>query len=168
MAELKIRLARGDDGRVTLSIIRPDGSSTWHRLHPGLTAHDLYHFAVERVLGARNGFFGLVAQGWDISAFAEPGASRELPYEGIWIEHVVGLLQQESISGAKLNEAEMEIVLAEMAREDGKEPPRRITDGELRLIREELRDLLDRWSRCPPGATLELAFPLPEGLARRR
>jgi hypothetical protein len=32
-----------------------------------LCLHDLTHFAVESVHGLRHGFFGLVADGWDIA-----------------------------------------------------------------------------------------------------
>lgn len=53
-----------------LRCVRADGSATWQKQesrHAAFFAlHDLTHFAVESTLGFQRGFFGLIAQGWEI------------------------------------------------------------------------------------------------------
>ena len=69
MELLGIRLTKRMDGGSVLRCVRADGSVTWQKQdrHAAFFAlHDLTHFAVESTLGFRDGFFGLVAQGWDI------------------------------------------------------------------------------------------------------
>ena len=66
---LKIEIVKQPDGAGVLRCTRKDGSVTWqkqtkHAAHFAL--HDLTHYAVESTLGCRQGFFGLVAEGWDI------------------------------------------------------------------------------------------------------
>jgi hypothetical protein len=63
-----VRVTRGRDGKDRLSVDRPDRSSTWQLRPPGFgVAHDLTHLAVENVLGLADGFYGLLAAGWDLA-----------------------------------------------------------------------------------------------------
>ena len=66
MPELKVRFTRGKDKKDVLSVTRKDGSQSWQHQQPGIPVHDLTHFAVESALHLENGFYGLLAQGWDI------------------------------------------------------------------------------------------------------
>ena len=71
---LVIRLTRRPDGAVVFTLRRPDGSSTWQK-RTGPTAeffavHDLTHYAVETTLRYAKGFYGLVAEGWDLTGTA--------------------------------------------------------------------------------------------------
>ena len=68
-AMLKIEIVKQPDGVGMLRCTRRDGSVTWqkqkkHAAHFAL--HDLTHYAVEMSLGYRRGFFGLMAEGWDV------------------------------------------------------------------------------------------------------
>jgi hypothetical protein len=70
MPALAIQIEKRADGRATLRCTRGDGSVTWQvqraRHAAFFPLHDLTHYAVETVLGFRRGFFGLIADGWDI------------------------------------------------------------------------------------------------------
>ena len=78
-----IRFTRGKRNDV-LTCRRDDGTTTWMAERPGFVAHDLGHYAVETVFGYRLGFFGLVAQGWELSAadFGRDRGRRPLPLAG--------------------------------------------------------------------------------------
>src|SRR5262245_55810834 len=68
--ELRIRFTKRPDGAVVLQCVRRDGSATWERHDKQavfFSFHDLSHFAVETVLGFGRGFYGLIADGWDIA-----------------------------------------------------------------------------------------------------
>ncbi len=71
MAKLKVRFLRGKDKKDVLSIVREDGSTSWQHQQPGIPPHDLMHFAVESTLGLKNGFYGLLAQDWDIARLVD-------------------------------------------------------------------------------------------------
>jgi hypothetical protein len=63
MASLQINLKKISDEQASLNCRRADSTVTWSRVHPFYPRHDLSHFAVETVLGLRQGFFGLIAEG---------------------------------------------------------------------------------------------------------
>jgi len=72
-----IGIAKQPGGSGVLRCRREDGSVTWqkqtkHAAH--FAVHDLTHYAVETVLGYRRGFFGLIAEGWDVEDTTGKGA----------------------------------------------------------------------------------------------
>lgn len=86
MTDLIIRIRKNADGSAILSCLRADGSVTWQRqtgTHGRFfPIHDLTHYAVETVLGHRRGFYGLVAEGWNVTDFGAPwprGGFRRMP-----------------------------------------------------------------------------------------
>lgn len=154
-----IQLKKGRDGPSTLACVRTDGSRTWGKEHPFLPVHDLTHCAVESVLGFDRGFFGLVATGWSIDDFAQPGAGARLPSQALVAEHIVGVLDRERVLPQPLSALEFnETVAASLAGGNaGAFTP--ITDAQLEQVR-RLRDALRaQWYALPPGATLEVPFP---------
>lgn len=76
MPDLVVRIKKKTDGSAALSCVRADGTTTWQRQEGQLgrffPLHDLTHLAVETVLGFRRAFFGLLAEGWDMSDFGKP------------------------------------------------------------------------------------------------
>jgi hypothetical protein len=135
MSILAVRIKRGRDGPPVLTCTRADGTSTYSRLHSFFPMHDLTHFAVESTLGIARGFFGLVADGWEISPFAKAGSHAPIPAEAVWVECAVAALQEESTadpwaSAAAFNERVAAAI------------------GVLRA----------RWSAVEPGQALELSF----------
>src|SRR5262249_6522068 len=88
-------------GTPVLTCVRDDGSSTYSKSAHGefFAPHDLMHYVVETTLGFRRAFFGLIAAGWSIPAFAEPGAAAKLPPEALHAEHIVNLLMHEQAFG---------------------------------------------------------------------
>jgi hypothetical protein len=155
----RIHLKKGRDGPATLTLVRPDGTRTWSRLHPFSPAHDLLHYAVETTLGFGEAFFGLLASGWDIGTFGEPGAPARMPPQAMWAETIVGLLDQERGSGVAWSPDDLNAAVA--AALAGHEVPacRPIAAAELAGIRERHRELSGSWLGLAPGETLELEFP---------
>jgi hypothetical protein len=162
MADLIIRIKRKADGSAALSCQRADGSVTWQR-HDGrqgrfFPLHDLTHYAVERVLGGRRGFYALVAEGWDLTDFGEPWPRGPLPVEALALELVVGFLDSERAAGVEWPAADFNGSAATYYAKHGLPGTCVITDDELVRIREQRRELLAQWAAVPPGDTLELTF----------
>jgi len=162
MPELLIQLTKRPDGGAVLRCARADGSATWQR-HEGrqaafFTLHDLTHYAVETGLGARHGFFGLVADGWAIEDTGGKGSRGPLPKEAVVVEHVVGFLDVERATGAAWSAAEFAEQLALAGATPDAELAARLTDDALNEVRERRLALFARWAATAPGEVLELPF----------
>ena len=144
---------------------RADGSATWQRQQGRQAAffplHDLTHYALETELGLRDGFYGLVAAGWDIPDSEGKGTRGPLPAETLAVEHLVGMLDTERSGGAEWTAADVNSQAARFAAAGGRAAPRAVTDAELARVRARVRELFDRWARLAPGETLELPFDRP-------
>lgn len=162
MPDLVIQLTKGVDGGAVLRCIRADGSTTWQRQEGRSAAffplHDLTHYAIETELGFRSGFYGLVADGWDIRDTEGKGARGPLPAEAIAAEHLAGMFDLERAGSVVWKAAELNDEAARYAREGGRKPPRELTDVELERIRTRLGELYARWAVVPAGLTMELTF----------
>jgi hypothetical protein len=129
-------------------------------LHPFFPVHDLTHCAVESVFGFEEAFFGLVASGWHIDDFAEPGAAGRMPLEALWTENMVGLLDLERGTGEIMSAAQFNEVLTVALRGRRVEVFRPVREAELTCVRSLCAELRARWDAVPPGATLEVTFPV--------
>src|SRR5579864_3783742 len=99
---LKIQITKRPDGSGLLRCLRADGSVTWQKQerHAAYFAlHDLTHFAVESTLGFRHGFYGLIADGWDVDDTTGNGPRGPLPDEAVEVEYFVGSFDQERAAG---------------------------------------------------------------------
>src|SRR5881275_2584766 len=132
MSDLLIRIKKKNDGSAALSCLRADGSVTWQRQN-GLQGrffprHDLTHYAVETVLGHRRGFYGLVAEGWDLSDFGTPWPRGPIP------------------SAADLNEKGAQYFAAR-----GIRGLLQVSDEQLARVRARMHELFGQWEAVPPG-----------------
>ena len=145
-----IRIKKKTDGSAALSCTRPDGTITWQQQNGQqgqfFPLHDLTHYAVETVLDLR-GFFGLVAEGWDLGDFGKPWPRGPLPAEALAVEQVVGFLDTERASGREWAATDLRLA-----------PPYAFGEEQLRQVRDARRDLFARWATLPAGDTLELSF----------
>jgi hypothetical protein len=163
MPRLTIRIKKNRDGTAALSCTRADGTVTWQRQEGGqalfFPRHDLTHYAVETVLGHRRGFYGLVAEAWDLSDFGTPWPRGPIPADADPSELIVGLLDAERASGAEWTAAELTEQAAQYYASHGAAGAAPvITEGQLARIRARMRELFARWDAVAPGETLELIF----------
>ena len=165
MQDLAVRLKRHSDGSASLTCTRADGSVTWQRQQGTLGAvfppHDLTHYAVETTLGYRHAFFGLVADGWDISDFAAPWPRGAVPGEAREVELLVGLFDgmrrdKDHWTAAEFNEQMRE--LATDAKYAGIMNLRTLSAEDIERVRAVRNELLTRWWALAPGEAMELRF----------
>lgn len=163
--DLQITFHARHDGDVVMRCTRADGTATWQR-QSGPHAmffplHDLTHYAVETELGARDGFFGLIAAGWDIDDTGGKGVRGRLPPEAVLVEHLVGLLSQERMGGSdELTAATIgEMVAPLVARGELVAP--RLDDAAVARVRSRRDELHDAWARCPVDSPFSLPYRRP-------
>lgn len=160
---LSVHLSKRADGSVVLRCVRADGSATWQR-HDGRHAHffpfhDLTHFAVETVLGIRQGFYGLMAEGWDIAETEGKSARGRLPNEALLAEQIVGLLDRERMGGAsRMPATEFNGYLRQLVASGTLAQALELSNAQLDAVRRRVDELHDQWSALPPGDTLALTF----------
>jgi hypothetical protein len=157
-----IRIVKRQDGGGVLRCIRQDGSETWqkqtsrHAAHFSL--HDLTHFAVETSLGFRRGFFGLVAEGWDIEDTTGKGSRGALPPEAAEVEHLVGALDTERAGGTLWTTQEFNQSARVSAGLAGRPAPRELSPEQLSRVRALRARLFEDWAAVAPGGWLELRY----------
>lgn len=166
---MRVELVRRADGRTTLRCTRADGSVTWQTRrteHAAFFAlHDLTHYAVETELGFREGFFGLVARGWEIDDTTGKGRRGPLPPEALVVEQLVGALDRERTSPTAWPASEFRALLAPAASRPGAPVPD-VTDDALARVRTRVGELAERWMSLGPDEALVLEFD--EGAAAVR
>ena len=162
MPELLIRIKKKTDGGAALSCRRSDGSVTWQRQEGRqgrfFPIHDLTHYAVETVLGHRTGFYGLVADGWDLTDFGAPWPKGRLPADLDPSELIVGFLDTERAGDVAWSAADFNEKAASYFAQHHIPGALWITADELTRVRTRVRELVDRWYLLPSGETLELSF----------
>ena len=166
--DLHIRLKRHPDGSASLTCTRRDGSVTWQRQHGQmglvLPAHDLTHYAVETALGFDCGFYGLLADGWEITDFAAPWPRGPIPDEALVVELIVGVFDAERRQGEVMTadafaaQAAQYLASRQAVGKAMPTGPRALTDDELVRVRASRADLLARWYAVPDGGVLDLEF----------
>lgn len=159
-----IRLTKRKDGSVILRCDRPDGTAAWQRQDGQLSyvfpIHDITHYVVETELGFSSGFFGLIANGWDIRDTTGKGARGPLPPEAVTVENIVGLFDvQRSLrvewTADEVNEQARMYLAAR-----GGAGLRPLTDEEIVRVRTRVSELAQRWRELGPDETLELPFDI--------
>lgn len=163
-ARLTIRLTRKHDGAVVFDLRRNDGTSTWQK-RSGPTArffavHDLTHYAVETELGFRRAFYGLVAEGWDLSDFGHPWPRGPLPDEALPAEVIVGCFDRARATRELLSAEDCNSAAASYFTNAGRSSPVAVTDDDLARVRTRLSELVWQWNALPDGDTMELEFGL--------
>jgi hypothetical protein len=159
---LKIKFTKRRDGSVISRFERADGTATWQRKDGPqvnfFAAHDLTHYALETTLGYRRGFYGLVAEGWDLSDFGTPWPRGPLPADAEPAELIAGLLDGERATGERCSAAEFNEKIGLYYETRALKDAPVLTQEELDQIRKVARELRARWAAVPPGDSLELTF----------
>jgi hypothetical protein len=161
-SRILIEITKRKDGAGVLRCVRADGSVTWQKMEsrhaPFFALHDLTHFAVESTLGFRRGFFGLVAEGWEIEETTGKTPRGPLPEEAVLAESMVGALDAERAGGEIWTAEDFNRHLAIHFESAGLPAPRALSDDELGRIRARRAELFAAWKSIEPGEMLSLHF----------
>jgi hypothetical protein len=163
MPDLIIRIKKKTDGGAALSCTRADGSVTWQRQEGQFGTffplHDLTHYCVESVIGFRRGFYGLLAEGWDISDFAKSGARGPIPGEARLVETIVGYFDLEQRTGVHGTADEYNERIQTTCADNRYRPTAfRLTDRHIAAVRERREQVFAEWRALEPGETMNVEF----------
>jgi len=163
---LRIRFKKLKEGGHSFACERPDGTQTWQRQPNISPLHDLTHYAVETVLGYRLGFYGLVADGWNLSDFGAPWPRGRIPANADPAELIVGFFDLErtmdqQLTAQDFNQSKTSYYMQHL----GHDADWALTEEQLADIREQMTELFGRWRSLGIDETLELPFPVQEASA---
>ena len=166
--DLIIRFKKHPDASASITCTRRDGSTTWQRqrgvLGTVFPPHDLTHYAVESTLGFRRGFYGLLAEGWDIDDFAAPWPRGPIPAEAQEVELLVGFFQMDmrSVPAWTAREfaqhAESFVTASVALKHNAIAMPRPMTTDDLARVRSARDALLAQWHALVASEEMILAF----------
>jgi hypothetical protein len=155
---MQLRVSKHLDKPHTLLYRRDNGTETWMASDEFFVRHDLSHYAIEKTLGYRRAFLGMVNEGMDIRAFEDRNVRSQMAIsaEAGWAENMANLFLMETAQGvvndfnAVLTEAFVRIGAAV--------GPAYLSEEEIAAIRSLLKQLLADWAALPVGETLVLEF----------
>lgn len=169
-----LKLTRLDDRRYETLITRSDGVTFRVKGvgHMAAIPHDLAHFAVERGLRLRRGFWGSVADGAlfesleHVSGRRKPHAlqrSKELlkrnKGELTETEILVGLFNQALEDGLTSESPELRMRLRRYTWTPPGQKQRYFSDEEIAAACAGWKEMLALWTNLPVGGTMELEWP---------
>ena len=109
-------------------------------------------------MGYRRGFYGLVAEGWNLTDFGTPWPRGPLPADAEPAELLVSFLDMERASISELPVDDFNARAADYFSIHKLENPPVLVEDQLRTIRNKVRDLHIQWGRLPEDQTMELVF----------
>src|SRR4030095_10503712 len=158
--DMRIRLTKHSDDRHTLEIVRTDGTRESAELvSREFLFHDLLHYAVESTIGARDGFWGALANGKTMGDLNDRSGKAMADLSGsiAGIEAIVGMMTGVVKGGAPADQAIASIrSYCELL---GQAIPGWCTASFVIGVRERMRRILGRWKAIPYRQTMEIEWP---------
>jgi hypothetical protein len=157
---MEIVFTKAGNEEYVLSCKRKDGSVTWHHVDDFFVLHDLCHFAVETGLRIKNGFFGMLAAGTDITEFDLPKQQRtvQLTAEALFSEQLVNLLVIDHTQGRMDNL--VEVFYSIHGENTDTFFLQQLNEEKLDEIRIKYTGLVYQWKLMPLDHSLSLVFEI--------
>ena len=141
-----------------ISCKRNDGSVTWMQSDDFFVRHDLMHYAVETTMNYKNGFYGILNSGVNITDFELPKDKRNFEFtpQALYAETLVGLISTELSQG---NFENIEETINDMykANYPGVKAPE-INPASIDQIKVRYHELVLDWMKLSPDQKLVLHF----------
>ena len=153
---MEVRITRREEKLHTIVFKRSDNTETWQASEDFFVRHDLSHFAVEKILGYKTAFLGMINQGMGANDFEDREKRKKLQItaEGWYAENMANLFLIEVVQG----ELEDFNAVSEAAFGEMELPftPPVLTTREIVDIRVYLGQLLQQWNLLPVNETMIL------------
>jgi len=154
---MDILITKNSSQEHILSCKRKNGTVTWTHVSNFFILHDLCHYTIETFLPLKKAFFGMLANGTDITGFDLPKDQRtvELTPEALFAEHLVNLVVIDHTQGRMNNLLE---IFKETYNDSSSKLLNTVNEEKLQGIRENYAALLQKWKVIPETESLKLIF----------
>lgn len=157
---MQIRFTKYSGKQHVIKYIRDNGTETWMYCDDFFIRHDLSHYALEKILGYKTAFNGMLNAGMDIHDFEdkEKRAKMTVTAEAWYAENLANLFLIEIAQGpfSDFNQVQQTAFLSFQHQY----PPITLAEHQIKAVRDYLTGLLELWKTLPSGETLALTFPL--------
>lgn len=155
---MKIWFTKNNSQLFSIRYERDNGSSTWMKADSFFIRHDLSHYAIEKTLGYKTAFFGMINRGMEPKDFDDSVKRKLIPItsDACYAENMANLLLMEIVQeplvdfNGTLKQAFNPIGTAHEA------PV--LQETELSAIRKLLRQLWWEWDLLPVGQSILLTI----------
>jgi len=155
---MKIWFTKNNSKQFSIRYERDNGSSTWMKADSFFIRHDLSHYAIEKTLGYKTAFFGMINHGMEPMDFEDNVKRKLIPItsDACYAENMANLflmeIAQEPLAdfNGTLKEAFVPIGATIEA------PV--LEDVQLTAIRKLLRQLWWEWDLLPVGQSILLTI----------
>ena len=153
-----IEIVKYPDKLPVIRYTRDDGTVVWQSVTPFFVLHDLAHYALEKVLGFRSAFLGLVNQGIHPKDFEEAEKRKAiiLTAEAWNAENSVNLFLTEWSQG-EWDDFNL-VAAAAYAQQNNPTTYRPLSSAEVSSIRQKIRELFQEWEQLPNHEKMILSF----------
>ncbi len=139
-------------------VTRDDGSTCWQSSTPFFVLHDLSHYALEKTLGYRTAFLGMVNNGMTLDAFEDrESRSRIQVTEEAWYAECMANLFLTELSQGPFTDFNA-VCAATFTAMNQPYPPPVLSETTLQRIRDLLSGLRTQWEALAPKSSLTLTF----------
>ncbi len=155
---MQIQLTKNTGKSHVIRYIRDNGTQTWMYSDDFFVRHDLSHYALEKIMGYKTAFNGMINTGMDIRDFEnkEKRAAMRVTDEAWYAENMANFFLVEIAQGL-FDDFNM-VQQAALISFNRHSPIITIPEEKISGIRSYLRELLENWKALPSGERLELSF----------
>jgi hypothetical protein len=138
--------------------LRDDGTDTWMKTDEFFVHHDLSHYAIEKTLGYKTAFMGMLNNGMNIQDFENREKRLKLPItqEACYAENMANLFLMETVQGDSGNFNGLLAAAFVNMKQPFTAPV--LSQNEIDTVRNCLKTLLNRWNQLPAGKTMALEY----------
>jgi hypothetical protein len=157
---MELQIKKNEGKQHIILYRRNDGSSTWMHADNYFVVHDLSHFVIEKMLGYKTAFMGMLNNGMGIHDFENREKRKQIAVigEAIYAENMANIFLMETAQG---NLEDLNKVLQDSFKPmNSKLAAPILSDNQISSIRNYLRQLIKQWEELPAGEMMNLIFEL--------
>ena len=137
---------------------RDNGTATWMYADDFFVVHDLSHFGLEKTLGYKTAFMGMLNNGMEIKDFENREKPKQMAItaEAVYAENMANLFLMETTHS---NLTDFNQVLRHAFKPMNKQLSAPVlSEKEISSVRNHLKQLITQWKELQAGETMELDY----------
>lgn len=156
--KMKLQITKNNGKPHVILYKRDDGTETWMQADDFFVHHDLSHFALEKTLGYKMAFMGMLSNGMEINDFENREKRKQIAIteEAVYAENMANFFLMETAQGNFENFNK--ILQDSFKRMNTSLSAPFLSEKEILSIREYLKQLIAEWKELPAGERIYLDY----------
>jgi hypothetical protein len=155
---MKLQITKNNSKKHIVLYQRDDGSETWMHADDFFVHHDLSHYAIEKTLGYKTAFMGMLNNGMEIKDFENREKRKQIAIikEAVYAENMANLFLMEIAQGSF---EDFNKILQDSFKpmETNLSAPV-LTEKEISSVRKYLSQLIAAWKELAAGERICLEY----------